>query len=167
MTLIFQRINFVRDVMERTCSVLDISCFDNLWWNCRQLYFLFQPRGGDGRKWWGSIHRIIPEPGVHGGHREILRQPDVDPLQDGGGWWAGGLWVDIRVQQLSLRTERGEHVVQWQHLSALWLHHVQEQITSRVKSQSEQNWMFYYLSHRIPFPFIHYYEKPFVWISIW
>lgn len=130
---------------------------------------IFQPGGGDGRQRWGGLLRIVPEPGVHGGHREVLRQPDADPLQDGGGRRAGRVRVGVRVFQLSFRTERGEHVVQWQHLPALWLHDVPEQITTKPRGKavnSEQNWMLY-LSQRITFPFIQYYEKPFVWISIW
>ena len=71
---------------------------------------IFQPGGRRQRR--GGILRIIAEPGVHGGHREILRQPDADPLQDGGGRRAGRVRVGVRMLQLSFRTERGKHVLQ-------------------------------------------------------
>ena len=76
------------------------------------------------RRWRILSHSTKPR--VHGSHWQVLCQPDRGGVPDGGGQQGGGGGgAGVRVLQLPLRDDRGEHQLQRQHLPALRLHHVQ------------------------------------------
>ena len=89
---------------------------------CKNVYlFNFQFRA---RRWRILSHSTKPR--VHGSHWQVLCQPDRGGVPDGGGQQGGGGGgAGVRVLQLPLRDDRGEHQLQRQHLPALRLHHVQ------------------------------------------
>ena len=76
------------------------------------------------RRWRILSHSTKPR--VHGSHWQVICQPDRGGVPDGGGQQGGGGGgAGVRVLQLPLRDDRGEHQLQRQHLPALRLHHVQ------------------------------------------